>query len=73
MDLIRDTDLSLLESIMERVCPMLKEKIKNFKAQHGKLQKVFIPNVTCNDKCRNEEPNAQRQQVYFQRGRGRKS
>ncbi|XP_070694341.1 caspase-8 isoform X2 [Pempheris klunzingeri] len=35
MDLISETDLNLLESIMERVCPMLKEKIKQFKALHA--------------------------------------
>ncbi|XP_063743045.1 caspase-8 [Eleginops maclovinus] len=32
MDLINDTNLNLLETIIDSVCPMLKEKINHFKA-----------------------------------------
>ncbi|XP_054470961.1 caspase-8 isoform X2 [Anoplopoma fimbria] len=32
MDLINDNNLNLLENIIEEVCPMLKEKIRQFKA-----------------------------------------
>ncbi|XP_044073633.1 caspase-8 [Siniperca chuatsi] len=33
MDLISDTDLNLLENIIQQVCPMLKEKINQFKTR----------------------------------------
>lgn len=38
-DLISDTNLNLLETIIQSVCPMLKDKINQFKALQGKLQK----------------------------------
>uniref|UniRef100_A0A8C9Y2W1 Caspase 10, apoptosis-related cysteine peptidase n=1 Tax=Sander lucioperca TaxID=283035 RepID=A0A8C9Y2W1_SANLU len=43
MDLIRDTNLDLLETIIQSVCPMLNEKINHFKA----LQ--FLPWVGCHN------------------------
>lgn len=56
MDLISHTNLELLESIIKPVCPMLTEKINQFKAQHSKLQKILIANGTHkNEKCINEE------------------
>lgn len=41
MDLISDTDLRFLESIIEPVCPVLLEKIHRFKAQNCKLHKIM--------------------------------
>ncbi|XP_051259013.1 caspase-8 [Dicentrarchus labrax] len=35
MDLISDTDLDLLRTLIQQVCPMLIEKINRFKAQQG--------------------------------------
>lgn len=56
MELISHTDLELLESIIQPVCPMLTEKINQFKAQHSKLQKILIANGTHkNEKCINED------------------
>lgn len=39
-DLICDTDLNFLESIIKSVCPMLLDKIHQFKAQNCKLQEI---------------------------------
>lgn len=41
MDLISDTDLGFLESIIQPVCPVLLEKIHQFKAQNCKLHKIM--------------------------------
>lgn len=41
MDLISDTDLGFLEDIIEPVCPVLLEKIHQFKAQNCKLPKIM--------------------------------
>lgn len=41
MDLISSTNLSLMESIIETVCPVLKEKINQFKAMQGKLVNLY--------------------------------
>ncbi len=46
MDLISNTHLNLLETIFEKVCPMLKEKIRKFQEQQGRLQKSLIGSVT---------------------------
>lgn len=48
MDLIDDTNLKLLETIVQSVCPMLKEKINRFKALQGKLE-TQITHAICND------------------------
>lgn len=56
MDLISHTNLELLKSIIQEVCPMLTGKIDQFKAQHSKLQKILIANGTHkNEKCINED------------------
>lgn len=44
MDLLSDTNLNELEKIIASVCPMLKEKINQFKARPGKLQ--ILPATT---------------------------
>lgn len=41
-DQISETNLGLLESIIESVCPMLMENIQRFKAQHCKLHKCYF-------------------------------
>lgn len=42
MELISETKLDLLESIIQQVCPVLMEKICQFKAQNCKLQKIKL-------------------------------
>lgn len=41
MDLISDTNLTLLENIIRSVCPVLVEKIHQFNAQNCKLLYFF--------------------------------
>lgn len=41
MALMSDTDLDLLESIIQPVCPVLLEKIHQYKAQNCKLHKIM--------------------------------
>lgn len=45
MDLLSKTDMELLESIIEPVCPVLTESIHHYKAQYSKLQKTIVANV----------------------------
>uniref|UniRef100_A0A3Q3VWI3 Caspase-8 n=1 Tax=Mola mola TaxID=94237 RepID=A0A3Q3VWI3_MOLML len=42
MDLINETNLDLLESIIQPVCPVLTEKILQFKAEYGKPWEIHI-------------------------------
>lgn len=42
MDLVGETNLDFLESIIQSVCPVLVEKIRRFKAQNCKLQKIKL-------------------------------
>uniref|UniRef100_A0A8C9Y112 Caspase-8 n=1 Tax=Sander lucioperca TaxID=283035 RepID=A0A8C9Y112_SANLU len=46
MDLIRDTNLDLLETIIQSVCPMLNEKINHFKALQGEVPRSLDPKRT---------------------------
>lgn len=46
MDLISDTNLNLLETIFEKVCPVLKQKINQFKAWQGKPLKILFAITT---------------------------
>uniref|UniRef100_A0A3B4WAC5 Caspase-8 n=1 Tax=Seriola lalandi dorsalis TaxID=1841481 RepID=A0A3B4WAC5_SERLL len=58
MDLLSDTNLNELEKMIQSICPMLKEKINQFKALPGKIKKILIANVTANNKCKNEDATA---------------
>lgn len=46
MDLINETNLDLLESIIQPVCPVLTEKILQFKTEYGKPWEIHIANIT---------------------------
>lgn len=41
MDLLSDTNLNKLETIIQSVCPVLKEMINQFKALQGELPKIY--------------------------------
>lgn len=46
MDLINETNLGLLESIIQPVCPVLMDKILKFKAEYSKPLEIHIANIT---------------------------
>lgn len=41
MDHLGDTNLNKLETIIQSVCPVLKEKINQFKALRGELPNIY--------------------------------
>lgn len=49
MDLLSDTNLNKLETIIQSVCPMLKEKINEFKALQGERPKINADSEALSD------------------------
>lgn len=47
MDHLSDTNLDELETIIQSICPVLKEKINQFKAQQGKLPNIYTDSEAC--------------------------
>lgn len=45
MDLLSQTDLELLENVIQPVCPALTETIHHYKAHYCKFQKILVANV----------------------------
>lgn len=45
MDLLSKSDMKLLESIIQPICPVLTEDIHHYEAQYCKLQKIIVANV----------------------------
>lgn len=41
MDLLSETNLNTLEEIIQSVCPVLNDRVDQFEASQGKLQKIY--------------------------------